>query len=87
MVSRHRSVYADVLARLEDHQHRAKLVGRFHTGPVDGRLKCTAHERSVQSMCWTSPSMAHELTWIMSVLRAASCMREPRVQTANHDDH
>ena len=69
-------------------QHRAKLVGRFYTGPADGRLKCKAHEdRSVQSMWWTSPSMAHELTCILSVLREASCTREPRAQTVNHDDH
>ena len=69
-------------------QHRAKLVGRFSIGPADGRPKPTAHaDRSVEPIGWAAPSVAHEFTCSLSVLREAVCMRELRAQSVNHDSH
>ena len=69
-------------------QQRAKLVGRFHTGPADGWLKRTSHEdRSVDSTVPASQGMAHVIVCSLSALREVLCMREACAQTVNHDAH
>ena len=88
MVSRYRGVPADLTVHLGAIQHRAKLVGRLTAGPAETQPKPTAHaDRSVEPIGWAAPSVAHEFTCSLSVLREAVCMREPRAQSVNHDSH